>query len=158
MLDLMLREMGGMPAPSSSEHVLDRLDRALTPFWTWTPRPAASWPVFDVTHGDEAIVITADVPGLGDDDVNVTVAGRVLTIEGKTSRRGYAGAFQRQFTLAEGLDLDGIKAQLDRGVLTVLVPKTPKAQPRRIKLGAGVVDKVKELIGVSSTSSDAKAS
>jgi HSP20 family protein len=158
MLDLMLREMGGMPALSTPEHVLDRIERTLTPFWTWTPRPAASWPVFDVTHGDDAIVITADVPGLGDEDVDVTVAGRVLTIEGKTSRRGYAGAFQKQFTLAEGLDTEGIKAQLDRGVLTVLVPKPPKAQPRRIKLGTGVVDKVKELLGASSGPADAKAS
>lgn len=144
MLNL-IREMGGMPALSSPEQMLERIERTLTPTWTWSPRPAATWPVFDVTHGDDAIVITADVPGLGDEDVNVNVAGRLLTIEGKTSRRGYEGAFQRQFTLADGLDLENIEAQLDRGVLTVLVPKTPKAKPRQIKLGGGVIDKVKDL-------------
>lgn len=158
MLDLMLREMGGMPALSSPDRVLDRLERTLTPMWTWTPRPAAQWPVFDVTHTDDAIVITADVPGLGDDDVNVHVAGRVLTIEGKTSRRGYAGVFQRQFTLAEGLETDHIEAQLDRGVLTVLVPKTPKAKPRQIKLGGGVVDKVKGLLGLEAGRAEDKGS
>jgi HSP20 family protein len=157
MLNL-IREMGGMPALSHPDHLLERLERTLTPHWTWTPRPAATWPVFDVMHGDESIVITADVPGLGDDDVNVTVAGRVLTIEGKASRRGYAGAFQKQFTLAEGLDTENIEAQLDRGVLTVLIAKTPKAKPRRIKLGGGVVEKVKELIEASPPSADAKAS
>lgn len=158
MLDLMLREMGGMPALSSPDQVLDRLERTLTPMWSWTPRPAARWPVFDVAHTDDAIVITADVPGLGDDDVNVHVAGRLLTIEGKTSRRGYEGAFQRQFTLAEGLDLDHIEAQLERGVLTVLVPKTPRARPRQIKLGSGVVDKVKGLLGLEAGRSEDKTS
>ena len=156
MLNL-IREMGGMPALSSPEQVLDRLERTLTPMWTWSPRPAATWPVFDVAHTDDAIVITADVPGLGDDDVNVNVTGRVLTIEGKTSRRGYESAFQRQFTLADGLDLENIEAQLDRGVLTVLVPKTPKAKPRQIKLGGGVIDKVKGLLGMQPAPSENKA-
>lgn len=156
MLNLIVREMGGMPALSPSQHVLDRIERTLTPMWTWTPPPAARWPVFDVAHGDDAIVITADVPGLGDDDVDVTVAGRVLTIEGRTSRRGYAGAFQKQFTLAEGLDLDNVAAQLDRGVLTVLVPKTAQAKPRQIKLGGGVVDKVKGLLGIQPAPSGEK--
>lgn len=151
MLDLILREMGGMPA-------LSQPDSVLTPRWTWTPRPAATWPVFDVSHGDDAIVITADVPGLGDEDVSVSVTGRVLTIEGKTSRRGYESAFQRQFTLAEGLDLEHIEAQLDRGVLTVLVPKTPKAKPRQVKLGGGVVDKVKGLLGMQPAQPDDKTS
>ncbi len=149
MLNLILREMGGVPALSSTEQVLDRLERTLTPAWTWTPPPAATWPVFDVAHGEDAIAITADVPGLGDDDVNVNVTGRILTIEGKTARRGYERAFQKQFTLADGLDLEHIEAQLERGVLTVLVPKTPKEKPRQIKLGGGVVDKVKGLLGMS---------
>jgi HSP20 family protein len=157
MLNLILREMGGMPALSSAEQVLDRLERTLTPAWTWTPPPAAVWPVFDVAHGDDAIVITADVPGLGDDDVNVNVTGRILTIEGKTSRRGYERAFQKQFTLAEGLDLEHIEAQLERGVLTVLVPKTPREKPRQIKLGGGVVDKVKGLLGMQTAQPDDKA-
>jgi HSP20 family protein len=155
MLNLMLREMGGMPALSSPEQVLDRIERTLTPLWTWSPRPAATWPVFDVAHTEDAIVITADVPGLGDDDIDVNVTGRVLTIEGKTSRRGYDGVFQRQFTLAEGLDVEHIEAQLDRGVLTVLVPKTPKAKPRPIKLGNGVLDKVKGLLGMEPNPADA---
>jgi HSP20 family protein len=153
MLNLIVREMGGMPALSSpSATLLDAIDRTLLPMWTWTPRPAATWPVFDVSHSDEAVVVTADVPGLGDDDLTVTVSGRTLSIEGKTSRRGYPTTFQRQFTLAEGLDTERVEAQLDRGVLTVLVPKTPQARPRQIKLGGGVIDKVKGLLGRQSDS------
>ncbi len=149
MLNLILREMGGMPALSTDpDAVLDRLERTLTPTWSWSPRPTQTWPVFDVTHSDDAVVITADVPGLADDEVSIAVSGRVLTIEGKTTRRGYPREFQRQFTLAEGLDVEHIEAQLERGVLTLLVPKTPKTKPRPIKLGGGVVDKVKGLLGM----------
>lgn len=148
MLNLILREMGGMPALSSDPAaVLDRLERTLTPTWSWSPRPTQAWPVFDVTHSDDAVVIAADVPGLADDEVSVSTAGRVLTLEGKTTRRGYPHAFQRQFTLAEGLDAERIEAQLERGVLTVLVPKIPQARPRQIKLRGGVIDKVKGLLG-----------
>lgn len=145
MLNLVLREMGGMPALSSPSW-FEQLDRALTPTWSWSPRPAGTWPQYDVSHTDDAVIITADVPGLGDDDVTVTVAGRTLTIEGVTSRRGYAHTFQRQFTLAEGLDAERIEAQLERGVLTVLVPKSEQAKPRRVKLASGVIDKVKGLL------------
>lgn len=146
MLNLILREMGGMPALSNPSWP-DQVDRTISPMWSWSPRPAGTWPLFDVSHTDEAVVITADVPGLGDDDVSVSIAGRTLTIDGKAERRGYARTFQRQFTLTEGLDVDRIEAQLERGVLTVLVPKAPQAKPRRIKLGAGVIDKVKGLLG-----------
>jgi HSP20 family molecular chaperone IbpA len=153
MLNLIVREMGGMPAPSSAPSLLDVLDRTLSPAWSWTPRPALTWPRLEVTHTDEAVVVTADVPGLGDDDLSITVSGRTLTIEGKTSRRGYPAEFQRQLTLAEGLDTERVEAQLDRGVLTVVVPKTPQAKPRQIKLGSGVLDKVKGLLGRQSTDS-----
>jgi HSP20 family molecular chaperone IbpA len=137
MLDLMLREMGGMAALSSV---------------------IAGGVYFHVSHNDDAVVITADVPGLGEDDVNVHVAGQILTIEGKSSRHGYERAFRKEFTLADGLDVDRIEAQLERGVLTVLVPKTPKAKPRQIKLGGGVVDKVKGLLGMQPSQPQAKAS
>jgi HSP20 family protein len=154
MLNLIVREMGGLPAPSPA-NLLDAIDRTLSPMWSWSPRPAVTWPRFDVTHTDEAVVVSADVPGLGDDDITISVSGRTLTIEGKTSRRGYPAEFQRQFTLADGLDTERVEAQLDRGVLTVLVAKTPQAKPRQIKLGGGVMDKVKGLLGrQSSDSSD----
>ena len=147
MLDLMLREMGGMPALSPRPlRVLDGLDRTLAPLWWWSPPPTEAWPRFDVTHADDAVVITAEVPGLGDDDVSVVVAGRQLTIEGASSRPGRARQFRRQFTLADGLEADRIEAQLDRGVLTVLIPKAAGARPRRIELGRGVVDKVRDLL------------
>jgi HSP20 family protein len=70
----------------------------------------------------------------------------VLTVEGKTQRKRYSGSFSRQFNLAEGLDLDRIEAEVKHGVLTIYVPKSEAAKPRHIKLGSGVLDKVRGLL------------
>jgi HSP20 family molecular chaperone IbpA len=146
MPSIMLR--GGMSAPSSVWNLLDDLDRSITPMWTWSPRRAATWPEFDVQHTEDAVVITADVPGLAEQDLAVTLTGRSLTIEGKAQRRGYEGAFSRTFELAEGLDHDKLEASLERGVLTIYLPKSEAARPRRVAIGSGgVLDKVKALIG-----------
>jgi HSP20 family protein len=125
------------------------LDQLITPMWSWSPRMATapSWPVFDVAHTDDAVVITADVPGLGDDDVDVTLAGRTLTIEGRSERRGYLRTFRREFTLADGFDVDRLEASLERGVLSVYVPKLETAKPRKIQIGStGIFDKVKTFL------------
>lgn len=136
---------GGMPALASLDpwRILDSLDRSLGATWTWSP-PA--WPQFDVEHTDDAVIVSADVPGMSDEDLSLTLAGRTLTVEGKTQRKRYSGAFSRQFSLAEGLDLDKIEAEVKHGVLTIYVPKSAEAKPRQIKLGGGVLDKVKGLL------------
>lgn len=146
MPSIMLR--GGMSAPTTVWNLLDDVDRSISPMWTWSPSRGATWPAFDVQHTDEAVVISADVPGLAEEDLAVTLAGRSLTIEGKTQRRGYAGAFTRTFELAEGFDHEKLEASLERGVLTVYLPKSASARPRRIAIGTGgVFDKVKALLG-----------
>ena len=146
MPDLVRRNgRGGMPALASMDpwRLFDELDRSLGATWTWSP-PA--WPQFDVEHTDDAVIVTADVPGMTDEDITLTLAGRMLTVEGKTERKRYRGAFSRQFTLAEGLDLQKIEAEVKHGVLTIYVPKLEAARPRQIKLGGGVLDKVKGLL------------
>jgi HSP20 family protein len=146
MPSIMLR--GGMSAPSSVLNLLDDLDRSITPMWSWSPSRGATWPVFDVQHTDDAVVISADVPGLAEQDLEITLAGRSLTIQGKAQRRGYDGAFSRTFELAEGFDHEKLEASLERGVLTVYLPKSASARPRRIAIGqGGVFDKVKALLG-----------
>ena len=69
MLNLILREMGGMPA-LSSRSLLDQLDQTLTPAWsTWAPRPAGTWPQFDVTQTDDAVIVTnPEVSSVRDSD------------------------------------------------------------------------------------------
>jgi HSP20 family protein len=111
------------------------------------------WPTFDVDDGEDATLLTADLPGMRDEDIDVSVAGSVLTVRGerkptqRSPRRPY-GPFERQFRLADGYDLDAISAHLADGVLTIHLPKTEKAKPRRIKLSAPqrMIDKVKGLL------------
>lgn len=104
-------------------------------------------PSFDVEELKDAYLLRADLPGLTEADVDVTVMGNALTISGKREaeqeregqryyviERGY-GAFSRTFSLPDGANLDDLSADLKNGVLTLHVPKRPEVQPRKISLG-----------------------
>jgi HSP20 family protein len=99
---------------------------------------------FEVKETKEGYVFKADVPGVKDEDIDITLAGNRLTISGKRQaekteetdtfyayERSY-GAFSRSFTTPEGVDIEHIRTELKAGVLTVVLPKRPEVQPRRI--------------------------
>ena len=101
----------------------------------------------DVRTDDKEVRVICDVPGLKRDDLDVILENHVLTIKGArkfTSRddeqvmlgRSY-GAFERQFTLPDSLDEENLSASLADGVLTVSIPKRPKAAPISIRVGDG---------------------
>jgi HSP20 family protein len=86
-------------------------------------------------------VFTADAPGVRKSDVSITVEAGALTV---TATRDTAApgrllhgerrdfAFRRTWSLPDGVDVDGISAALEDGVLTLSVPKPPAARPRRV--------------------------
>ena len=103
-------------------------------------------PAFDVKETKEGYTFHADVPGVMEKDIEVTRTGNRLVVVGKresekeekgdtfyTCERSY-GTFTRAFTLPEGIDGEHIRADLKDGVLTVIVPKTPEAQPQKIAI------------------------
>ncbi|MFZ5480923.1 MAG: Hsp20/alpha crystallin family protein [Myxococcota bacterium] len=106
-------------------------------------------PPFDVYETDDAYVFSADLPGLREQDVDVTVTGNRITVSGrreqekrKEGRSWYAaerswGAFTRSFTLPAGCKLDEVQAHLDHGVLTLSVPKKAEVQTRKVAVGNG---------------------
>jgi HSP20 family protein len=114
----------------------------------------ASWhamaPRIDISDSDNALVITAEMPGLDEKDFEVTLAGDLLTIKGekkteKEDRNGSAyyverrfGSFSRSVRLPFAAGDQQVEANYDRGVLTVRVPKPPEAQRhvRRIEVKA----------------------
>jgi HSP20 family protein len=118
-------------------------------------------PDFSVAESDDAYTLQADLPGVGEKDLAVTLTGSTLTIRGErieenrheqhhyqTYARSYGG-FTRNFTLPDIADLDHLEAALKNGVLTVRVPKRPEAKPRKIEIkGAlgGFVEKVKGVL------------
>lgn len=106
--------------------------------------PAAFSPSFEVKETKDGYVFKADVPGIKEADLEVTVTGNRLTVSGKreaekedktdtyfTYERSY-GEFTRSFTLPDGVDMNSIRADLDKGVLTLSIRRTAEAQPKKI--------------------------
>ena len=129
--------------------IFDELDRTM-----FAAASSQEWPVFDIEDDNDQTTLTADLPGMTDNDIELTIAGSTLTVHGErkmknghyVSRRRFAGTFEKQFRIAEGYDLDHVQARMTNGVLTITLPKAEKAKPRRIKLASGVVEKVKGLL------------
>jgi HSP20 family protein len=119
--------------------------REMAPFGLATEGAVFS-PAFEVKETKESYLFKADMPGVKEQDVDITRTGNRLTVTGKReaekedkSETYYAyertyGSFTRSFTLPEGIDGDQIRADLKDGVLTLVVPKTPEAQPKKIGL------------------------
>jgi len=141
-------EMDGLFDRFSGNFGLPSLRRLFDaePAWTYKSSFTFPTPAVDVTEDAGAYKITAELPGLEEKDVNVTVAGGMLTIKGEKSyakdekkkddhmsERAY-GSFQRSFTLPDGIDADKIAADLAKGVLTVTLPKTAQAQKQQKKI------------------------
>lgn len=110
--------------------------------------PGLLWsPSVEVSESTDALVLTAELPGMAEDDITLTLENNVLTIAGEKSSEREAreeerfliserfyGAFQRAFTLPSSVDADHIKAVFESGILTVTLPKTPQAKGRVISV------------------------
>jgi len=109
---------------------------------------ADSWaPAIDVYETADAYVVTAEVPGLTRDQVDLAVEDSRLTIQGTREARPSSaeavhyhqverghGRFKRVFEFAEKIDGERIAADLTDGVLTVTIPKIPPPPPRKIEV------------------------
>jgi HSP20 family protein len=103
-------------------------------------------PRFDIWEGDDELVLYGDLPGVEPGDLEIQFENRQLTIHGKASRRGdevnylYSeygvGDFHRSFTIGESINGEAISAELRHGVLTLHLPKSEAAKPRRIEVKA----------------------
>jgi HSP20 family protein len=134
---------------------------------TWTPFPYLDkdWrfdfprfiresgefrPSIDVVRTNGNLVMTAELPGISPDDVDVSLDGDILTIKGeKTDEREINeadryvhertfGSFQRRMTMPDGVSSDAIDANFENGILTVQVtlPEEKDVEPKRIPVGA----------------------
>ena len=112
------------------------------------PADAADWiPAVDIAETDDRFVLTADLPGVSPDDIEISLEDNVLTLAGRRAdveaegrRRHYAerrnGRFLRRFTLPATIDGDRIEARSAYGTLEITVPKRAEVQPRRIEVAA----------------------
>jgi len=112
-------------------------------------RPATArkgdWvPAVDIREEENRFVLTADVPGVSRENIDITLEDGVLTIRGERSARqeseaeGYRrrervqGTFLRQFTLPDTVNAEQINATVKDGVLEIAIPKLEKPRPKKI--------------------------
>jgi HSP20 family protein len=108
----------------------------------------ASWPTVEVIETDHEVRVSAELPGMDQNDVEVLMNDGVLTIRGEKksevedkerafSERSY-GRFERRLPLAWEVEEDKVNASFKNGVLTVTLPKSPKssAQVKRIAINS----------------------
>ena len=155
---------GERPLRASDEwEPLRRMRELLSwdPFGEMTPSTgfegAEFQPRFEVKETKDSYVFKADLPGVQEKDIDISLTGNRLIVSGKREceertddERFYAyecsyGSFTRAFTLPEGIDVEHVNADMQNGVLVLTVPKKPEAQPRKISLkpGGGEKSKVK---------------
>jgi len=109
------------------------------------------WPSVDVYETEKEITIQAELPGIDEKDIDISINRNVLTISGKKEseevdkgksyyrrERAY-GQFRRSMELPEGVDDSKIEATYDKGILKVIVPKTAESMTisKRIKIKKG---------------------
>ena len=103
-------------------------------------------PVTDIFETDQALTVVMEMPGVAKDNVTVGVENDLVTVEGRIDFSKYDGMeplyteynignFSRSFQISSKIEQDGIKAVLNNGLMTLVLPKTQKAKARQITVG-----------------------
>ena len=108
---------------------------------------ASSWaPSVDIFETENEVVLTAEVPGIDEKDIEIKVEDNSLTIRGErkfekeTKEENYHriersyGSFFRSFTLPSYVDQDKVEAQYENGVLKIQMPKKVEVKPRKVRI------------------------
>lgn len=103
----------------------------------------------DVSENDQGYTVRASIPGISPEELEISVQNNVLTIRGETKseqerqgdrwhiRERSTGQFQRTISLPNNVDPDQVGAEYENGVLTLNLPKSEAAKPRRINVQQG---------------------
>ena len=129
----------------------ERFNRALTgtPGRRDEEMSLGSWlPPVDIAEDKDRIVLTAELPGFKEDQIEIQMEGGVLTLRGERKfedekegrnyhrvERSY-GQFVRSFTLPNNVDRENIKANFQNGLLDIVLPKREEAKPRQIRISS----------------------
>ena len=137
-------------------HPLREMENAQTEFdrlWDWALGGGTdgSWnrslvPAMDVVEEENRYLVRAELPGLTRDDIEITYQDGILTLKGEKKvseekkngryflRERFEGKFGRNLQLPEKVDVDKIEASFSNGILELVLPFTPEAQPRKIEI------------------------
>ena len=143
---------------------LDRMAGALL-----DPRQRLRLMPIDLYREGDHYILNADLPGIDPGSVDVDVDGQLLTIraertihvpEGATwlNRERESGTFLRQLNLGQGIDIEGISAKYENGVLSVFIPVSERAKPRKIEVSSSYTGDSNVISGESETVSSSVSS
>lgn len=125
-----------------------RLFETLEPLQTW--RQARQYPLVNLYDAGDRYVLTAPVPGMGPDELDLSITGETLTLRGERKRSDgvadesyrrqerFAGRWTRTVTLPDRVESTQVAASYAQGVLTITLPKAESARPRQISVTGGV--------------------
>ena len=121
----------------------------------------AAWaPPVDITEDKDRILITAELPGFKEDQIEIQTENGMLTLRGErkfekeTDGKSYHrverayGQFVRSFSLPNNVDREKIRASFHDGLLQIELPKREDARPKNIKISSGAESKKAETIDV----------
>ena len=125
---------------------LDRMAGALL-----DPRQRLRLMPIDLYREGDHYILNADLPGIDPGSVDVDVDGQLLTIRAERTiqasdsvtwltRERESGSFLRQLNLGQGINIEGISAKYENGVLSVLIPVSERAKPRKIEVSSSYKD------------------
>jgi HSP20 family protein len=134
---------GFEPFPTGS---LSLFEDTLNRFFSEGPTARPWSPSVDISEDENALTLTADIPGVKLEEIDLKIEDGTLTFSGKREfekredkgayhriERNY-GAFHRAFSLPDTVDVDKVAAAYDSGVLKVTLPKKEAAKPKSIKV------------------------
>jgi HSP20 family protein len=127
----------------------DQMDRLMSPFFRGCASEREFWaPDLDVSETEEEILVKADLPGIDEKDLSISLSGTNLLIKGEKKEekeekgkhfhrieRSF-GSFQRTVALPVAVDSSRVRAEYNKGVLEVHLPKKPEAKPQQIPVTA----------------------
>jgi HSP20 family protein len=132
--------------PNRFESDLDKVWRHwFAPFEVFEA-PSLASPSVDLAETESEVIVKAELPGLTDKDIDITLSDDTLTIQGEKKQdseekgkhyhrveRRY-GSFKRCVTLPSPVDAKGVAARFENGVLEITLPKAEEAKPKKIEI------------------------
>jgi HSP20 family protein len=131
------------------ERIHDEMDDLIGGFfggldWPFSERKA--WPSLDIAEDENAFLVTAEIPGVKAEEIDINVHGNMLTISGEKKleqekkEKGYYhlerkyGSFRREVALPSDVDSEKIDAAYKNGILSITLPKTEKSKAVKVKV------------------------
>jgi HSP20 family protein len=110
--------------------------------------PRGTFPMLNMGRTDDAFLVYVFAPGLGEQDIEISVQDNVLTLKGKREpavadeaaghsyyrQERFSGEFSRSITLPEGVDTERAGARVANGLVEIRLPKREEVKPRRVEI------------------------